>query len=299
MTTVFVSHHNSDKALLAQVKEWMGRYGITLFLAHDDIPVGANDLEAIRENIDSHRLFFAYGSKATMQSPACNQEIGMALALVDKPTIWALQKDSRPWGVMPPQQGIPIGDGETEAGELFYNLFRAIEKHTQADTQKQDALTSASIDAFVVSRQDSRDNRIITLVPDGEEYGLGGFEQHPTRFFIRSAGVDLGTADIVFKGQSVGQKTSGFLPEKFPFLGRDYLSRIQYNESSSEQRQKALTCLLHDAEGDAEYARNWGDKHSLENILFSDDKDALERLLSPQQVSVFDAAKPNFEDTPF
>ena len=117
MVKVFVSHHNTDKRLLAEVGEWMRHYGFNLFLAHDAIRVGEDDLKAIKDNLTDCQLFFAYGSEKAMASPACNQEIGVALGL-EKPYILALMPDMRPWGIMPNSQAIVIQD-DISADELF------------------------------------------------------------------------------------------------------------------------------------------------------------------------------------
>lgn len=279
-TTIFVSHHNSDKALLARVKAWLKHYGIALFLAHDDIEVGENDIEAIRKGIIRHDAFFAYGSAKAMQSAACNQEIGMAMAL-EKQTIWALTPGERPWGVMPPQQGIIIKSGNEDevAGALFYDLFMAIEKKIRPDTAKTqiDTMKEASFSAFALLHNEdkySSNPGVITLIP---YYGEWEREREPTQFCLHHAGMKLGIASVVCNGQSNGQLTDKFLPTKFPFLGQDYLSAIKFDEGCNTQLRKALSLLLNDMKDDISRAKNFKDKSAL-NILLQDDAGTQNKL---------------------
>ena len=286
---VFVSHHNTDKGLLAEVGERMRHYGFDLFLAHDAIRVGEDDLKAIKENLTDCQLFFAYGSERAMASAACNQEIGVALGL-EKPYILALMPDLRPWGILPSSQAIRI-QGDITADELFHRLLSAIANHPASldipneyvkndKEEKLQAMAEAEINAFVIAEA-SQGSEVIVLKPTRHDVMDGGYRYEvddPTEFSIVQAGVTLGTVDIVCDKQTQGQSVQTYLPAKFPFLGCHFLSGITYEEGCREALRKAISCLLNDCLADArrkKQAQNLDktlrdiiDQHDLERIPF-------------------------------
>ena len=269
MVKVFVSHHNTDKGLLAEVGERMRHYGFDLFLAHDAIRVGEDDLKAIKENLTDCQLFFAYGSERAMASAACNQEIGVALGL-EKPYILALMPDLRPWGILPSSQAIRI-QGDITADELFHRLLSAIANHPASldipneyvkndKEEKLKAMVDEEINAFVIAGawrdSASQGSEVITLQPTRHEVTEwdGRYEEDdPTEFSIVQAGVTLGTVDIVCDKQTQGQSVQTYLPAKFPFLGCHFLSGITYEEVCREALRKAISCLLNDRAANAHH----------------------------------------------
>lgn len=93
---VFISYSSEDKFLAGRIKRILEGYGLSVFLAHDDIPPICEWQEEISKNLKNCDVFLAILTKSFCKSKWTDQEIGMAFAL-DK-LIIPLKVDTAPYG---------------------------------------------------------------------------------------------------------------------------------------------------------------------------------------------------------
>ncbi|MCW4015286.1 MAG: toll/interleukin-1 receptor domain-containing protein [Candidatus Bathyarchaeota archaeon] len=93
---VFVSYSNDDKILAGRIKLILEGYGLSVFLAHDDIPPLCDWQMEISKNLKKCDVFLPILTHSFCESEWCDQETGMAFAL-DK-LIVPLKVDIAPYG---------------------------------------------------------------------------------------------------------------------------------------------------------------------------------------------------------
>ena len=148
---VFVSHHNSDKSELSKVKSFLQDYGFQLFLAHENIDVGEDYIIKIQAEIRNSDVFLFIANQASKESPFCNQEFGLALALIyyniveDYKIIFAYTDDKylpQNWGLLGTKHGLHYEEWEDLKHKLleeFESLkqkkrsFALSDKHPKSD----------------------------------------------------------------------------------------------------------------------------------------------------------------------
>ncbi len=78
---VFVSYSSVNKSLAGQIKRILEQYGLSVFLAHDDIPPLHDRQEEISNNLNGCDVFIPVLTHSFRNSKWTDQEIGMAFAL--------------------------------------------------------------------------------------------------------------------------------------------------------------------------------------------------------------------------
>ncbi len=76
---VFLSHLASDKAVIAEIREALAEYGITAFVAHEDIEPTQdwqNEIESALASMDGLVAFLSPGFR---ESNWCDQEVGVGI----------------------------------------------------------------------------------------------------------------------------------------------------------------------------------------------------------------------------
>lgn len=93
---VFVSYSSDDRALVGGIKRILEQYGLSVFLAHDDIPPLCDWQEEISKNLNECDAFIPVLTNSFRESYWTDQEIGMAFGL--KKLIIPLKVDTHPYG---------------------------------------------------------------------------------------------------------------------------------------------------------------------------------------------------------
>lgn len=93
---VFISYSSEEKLLAGQIKRTLEGYGLSAFLAHDDIPPVCDWQDEISKNLKKCDVFLPILTQSFCESQWCDQETGMAFAL-DK-FIIPLKVDTAPYG---------------------------------------------------------------------------------------------------------------------------------------------------------------------------------------------------------
>ena len=93
---VFVSYSTDDKILAGKIKQLLEGYGLSVFLAHDDIPPLCEWQEEISKNLDNCDVFIPILTGSFHMSEWTDQEVGIAYGL--KKLIIPLKVDTAPYG---------------------------------------------------------------------------------------------------------------------------------------------------------------------------------------------------------
>jgi len=93
---VFVSYSSDDKILAGEIKQLLEQYGLSVFLAHDDIPPLCEWQVEISKNLKKCDVFIPILTGSFCMSKWTDQEIGMAYGL--KKLIIPLKVDTAPYG---------------------------------------------------------------------------------------------------------------------------------------------------------------------------------------------------------
>lgn len=96
---VFISYSEENKKIASGIKENLNRFGIQVFLAHDDIPPGREWIPEILKNIKNADIFIALLSEDFHKSSWTDQETGIAVCL-NKFIIPITIDDILPYGFM-------------------------------------------------------------------------------------------------------------------------------------------------------------------------------------------------------
>ena len=93
---VFVSYSSDDKYLAGDVKRILEQYGLTVFLAHDDIEPTFEWQTEIIKNLNECDVFIPILTRSFSNSEWTDQEVGMAFGL--EKLIIPLKVDTDPYG---------------------------------------------------------------------------------------------------------------------------------------------------------------------------------------------------------
>ena len=93
---VFASYSTDDKFLAGDVKRILEQYGLSVFLAHDDIPPLCDWHEEISKNLNECDVFLPILTRSFSESVWTDQEVGIAFGL--KKLIIPLKVDTAPYG---------------------------------------------------------------------------------------------------------------------------------------------------------------------------------------------------------
>lgn len=117
---LFVSHISKHKRRAHRLKEALELYGISAFVAHDDIRPTKRWREEILKALNSMDAFVAVLSDGFSKSVWCNQEIGFAVGMRAKIISFRMEED--PPGFLGDAQALPWRKGkmaEDIAKEIF------------------------------------------------------------------------------------------------------------------------------------------------------------------------------------
>jgi len=123
----FLSHSNKDKKIARRLADHLRIYGFDVFVAHDDIDIGDEWEEILKEKIKTCRLFLVLLSKNFHESRYTDHEIGIATAFNKQ--IFPIRLDhTKPYGFMSKFQAKKISPNvnHNETRNLAENLMRFI-----------------------------------------------------------------------------------------------------------------------------------------------------------------------------
>jgi len=95
----FLSHSNEDKKIARRLADILAIYGFDVFVAHDDIEIGDEWEETLKEKIKNCELFLALLSKNFHEARFTDHEIGIATAF-NKQVFPIRIDDTKPYGLM-------------------------------------------------------------------------------------------------------------------------------------------------------------------------------------------------------
>ena len=81
---IFLSHSHMDKKIASELKSNLSRYGLSVFLAHEDIEVGAHWPSKLYEEIQNSKIFIMLLTKNFHSSKYTDQETGIAIGCKKK-----------------------------------------------------------------------------------------------------------------------------------------------------------------------------------------------------------------------
>lgn len=76
----FISYSNANKIIARQIKKVLHEFGISGFLAHEDLQISEEWRDAIIEELKNASIFIALLSAEFKASEWCSQEVGFAIA---------------------------------------------------------------------------------------------------------------------------------------------------------------------------------------------------------------------------
>ena len=93
--TIFLSHADEDRSIAKQIADEMKKYGVNVFVAHDDIEVGTVDWENfLKDNIVNCDNFVVLLTDNFHKANYTDHEVGIAFAL--KKRIFPIRFDDTP-----------------------------------------------------------------------------------------------------------------------------------------------------------------------------------------------------------
>ena len=102
---IFLSHSDKDKKIASELKSKLSKYGLSIFLAHDDIDGGSDWVSKLYEEIENSKIFIMLLSKNYHSSNYTEQEAGIALNRGK--TILPISIDgTKPYGFVSSKQAI-------------------------------------------------------------------------------------------------------------------------------------------------------------------------------------------------
>jgi len=114
--SVFLSHADEDKKTARMIANEMMKYGIDVFVAHDDIEIGADWKSILMEKISQCDVFVVLLTKNFHQARYTDHEVGMAVYLKKRIMPITFDKSST-YGFMSDSQAKPISE-EIDPDEL-------------------------------------------------------------------------------------------------------------------------------------------------------------------------------------
>ena len=108
----FISYSTKDKHLAGQIKTCLEKYGLSVFLAHDDLQISDEWMDKIIEELKSCHVFIPLLTDNYKGSDWTDQEAGYALAFDKK--VCPLKGPHNPHGFIRRKQGAPVTESDVE-----------------------------------------------------------------------------------------------------------------------------------------------------------------------------------------
>ena len=103
---IFLSHSDKDKKIASKLKSKLYKYGLSVFLAHEDIDGGSDWVSKLYNEIQNSKVFIMLLTKNYHISNYTEQEAGIALNC--SKTILPISIDgTKPYGFVSSRQAIP------------------------------------------------------------------------------------------------------------------------------------------------------------------------------------------------
>lgn len=120
----FISHISSNKARMSTMKSVLATWGISAFVAHEDIQASREWRDEVEAGLDSMQVLIAVVQPGFKESDWCAQEVGYALG--KKIDIIPLRAGQDPFGFFGKFQGIQVKGmtPESAALEIVCTLLR-------------------------------------------------------------------------------------------------------------------------------------------------------------------------------
>ncbi len=150
---LFLSHVSTSKKLAHELKEDLLKYGVSAFVAHDDIEPTSEWQLKIEEALQSMEALTAIITKDFQSSFWCDQETGIAIGL--KKLVVPVRMGADPHGFLGKYQGLSGFD--KEAIQISKEIFTALTGHESTRIK----MALAVIQLFVHS--DSYSNAIFNM----------------------------------------------------------------------------------------------------------------------------------------
>lgn len=135
---MFISHITSKKQQASNLKNALEEYGITSFVAHEDINPTKEWQKEIQRALNSMECMSAMLYEGFHQSNWCDQEVGIALGR--NITVLPLLPDSDPYGFLGEYHGIKIKGMYPEA--LAKEIFKILCDNTNTRSKYLTCLTN-------------------------------------------------------------------------------------------------------------------------------------------------------------
>lgn len=168
---VFLSHLHAQRVFVGGVKSVLANfYGISAFVAHDDIQPNKQWRQVIRSALGSCHAFVAFLDEGFHDSQWCDQEVGWALArnipvLPVRPVDF--DRTNARDGFLEEHQDICLDRAPANARERWVaeQIFQTIIK----DSRTQDVAIKAAVEAFVHSHSFDRTRSLWNLIERQEQ----------------------------------------------------------------------------------------------------------------------------------
>lgn len=194
----FVSHLSTSKNKVSRLKSFLGQWGISAFIAHEDIVPSREWQKEIEAALDTMDLMIVVVEPGLKDSDWCCQEVGYALG--KKVDILPLRSDLDPFGLFGKYQGIQAKSKRSSqiAEEVVNLLLRKPRHRNQLLLGISKSFTSASsqnkiqnlrlLDSWKVLSDEQMRALLqrVSLSPD-ERVGLEGMILRTNAFDVRSA----------------------------------------------------------------------------------------------------------------
>lgn len=119
---MFISHITPKKVQASSLKTALEEYGITSFVAHEDIKPSKEWLKEIEKALNSMDCMSAMMYEGFHESKWCDQEVGVALGR--SITVLPLLPDGDPYGFLGEYQGVKIkGIYPNEVAKEIFNIL--------------------------------------------------------------------------------------------------------------------------------------------------------------------------------
>lgn len=120
----FISHISANKARMSAMKSTLAHWGISAFVAHEDIQASREWRDEVEAGLDSMQVLIAVVQPGFKESDWCAQEVGYALG--KKIDIIPLRAGLDPFGFFGKFQGIQVKGMKPEAAalEIVITLLR-------------------------------------------------------------------------------------------------------------------------------------------------------------------------------
>lgn len=102
---IFLSHSDKDKKIASELKSKLSKYGLSVFLAHEDIEGGSDWVSKLYEEIQKSKVFIMLLTKNYHPSKYTDQETGIAINY-KKIILPICIDDTRPYGFASSKQAV-------------------------------------------------------------------------------------------------------------------------------------------------------------------------------------------------